>query len=374
MKLNDGTFSSQDEVEIIAERICRIIDRKWRIMEVCGGQTRSIVKYNVEALLPPQIELVHGPGCPVCVTPSVVIDDAVSLVKNRGVTLLTFGDMMRVPDSGGKPLSDYRAEGNSVKIIYSPLDALDFAAADTGREFVILAVGFETTAPLYAFAITEARKRKIRNLSFLSSLYTVPAAIGAIASDSESRIDGILAAGHVCSITGEREYEILSRKINKPVVITGFEPADIMLGIYVCLKLLQCGMATSKNAYRRAVAKEGNIKARQIMYEVFESCDSVWHGIGLIPESGLRLKKEYEQFDAAKRFSLKTAKMDDKNRFICPAGEIMQGKMQAGQCKYFGKQCTPETPLGAAMITAEGVCSILYNYSSVKYGKAAVIR
>lgn len=372
--MNNGAFSGKNDVEVIAERICRTIDRKWRIMEVCGGQTRSIVKYNIESMLPPQIELVHGPGCPVCVTPSRIIDVAVSLMESYGVTLLTLGDMMRVPGSNGRALSEYRSAGMPVKIIYSPLDVLDIAEADGNREFVLLAVGFETTAPLYAFAITEARRRHITNLSFLTSLFTVPAAIETIASDSDTRIDGILAAGHVCSITGEREYDILSRKINKPVVITGFEPADIMLGIYICLKLLQCGKVACKNAYRRAVAREGNIKARQIMHEIFESCDSVWQGIGLIPESGLELKKEYEQFDAERRFSLKTAKMANDTSFYCPAGEIMQGKMQTGQCKYFGIQCTPETPLGAAMVTAEGVCSILYNYSSVKHGNGAIAR
>lgn len=372
--MNNGFFSLRDEVEIIAERICRSIDGKWRIMEVCGGQTRSIARYNIEAMLPPQIELVHGPGCPVCVTPSQIIDNAVTLVMEHGVTLLTFGDMMRVPGSNGKPLADYRARGAAIRIIYSPLDILKIAADNADKEFVMLAVGFETTAPLYAFTILEARKQHIRNLSFLTSLFTVPAVIEAIASDSDARIDGILAAGHVCAITGEREYELLSEKINMPVVITGFEPPDIMLGIYVCMKMLQCGKAACKNAYRRVVAHDGNIEARQMMYGVFESCDAAWQGIGVINESGLRLRKEYEQFDAAGRFSLKTEKMGNKETFHCPAGEIMQGKMQAGDCKYFGTECTPETPLGAAMVTAEGVCSILYNYSGVKSGGYAVAK
>lgn len=372
MILNNNVFLSQPGVETIAERICRSIDRKWRIMEVCGGQTRSIVKYGIESLLPPQIELIHGPGCPVCVTPSQVIDDAVTLATKHGATLLTFGDMMRVPGSNGKLLSEYRSAGNRIRIIYSPLDILDIATVNSNKEFVMLAVGFETTAPLYAFVISEAMRRNINNISFLTSLFTVPAAINMIASDSDNRIDGILAAGHVCTITGEQEYETLSKMINKPVVITGFEPVDIMLGIYICLKMLQCGKAACKNAYRRAVAKEGNINARRLMYEVFESCDTLWQGIGSIADSGLKLKHKYEQFDATVRFSLKTTKMKNTTSFYCPAGEIMQGKINAGECKYFGTQCTPETPLGAAMVTAEGVCAILYNYSSVKSGNGNV--
>lgn len=374
MKSDSGFSMSSVGIDAISRRIRQTVDRQWRIMEVCGGQTRSMIKYNIEALLPPGIELVHGPGCPVCVTPPHVMDTAVSLAENSGVTLLTFGDMMRVPDSSGKPLSGYRGRGSSIKIIYSPLDALDFAAADRGRDFVMLAVGFETTAPLYAFAIEEAQRRDIKNLSFLTSLFTVPAAIEAIVSDPATCIDGILAAGHVCAITGEEEYRALSEKTSRPIVITGFEPYDIMLGIYLCTEMLQCGKPAVRNAYGRVVAKSGNIAARQAMYKVFEPCDAVWQGIGEIAGSGLKLRKEFEQFDAARRFPLKTTAMRDETGLYCPAGEIMQGKMQPSGCKYFGSECTPEAPLGAAMATAEGVCSILYNYSTARAGKRTVAR
>lgn len=357
----DRRFALKEDSETLSRRIKEIASHKWRIMEVCGGQTNSIIRYNLEALLPDNIELVHGPGCPVCVTPAAIVDKAAELAMKENIVLLTFGDMMRVPGSDGETLSEVRSKGGNIKILYSPLDAVTMAENMPGKEIIFLAVGFETTAPIYAFMILEAEKRKICNLSIISSLFAIPSAIRMIVSDPDNRIDGVLAAGHVCSITGEDEYEKLSESLKKPVVITGFEPTDIMLGIYHCIKMLEEGKPSLFNAYRRAVNRSGNVKAKGDLYEVFEPADNQWRGIGTIPASGLKLKRKYEHYNALLRFPTKA---DACETAVCRAGDIMFGKIQVHQCPYFRKQCTPEHPLGAAMVSAEGVCSIVYNYSA----------
>ncbi|MEG1574524.1 MAG: hydrogenase formation protein HypD [Bacteroidales bacterium] len=354
-------FSLKSDTELLSSKIRRISTHPWRIMEVCGGQTNSIIRYNLNALLPNTIELVHGPGCPVCVTPAAIVDKAIALAMRNDTVLLTFGDMMRVSGSNGDTLLDVRSRGEGeIKILYSPLDALSIAKNMPEKEIVFLAVGFETTAPIYAIMLLEAEKRKIHNLSIISSLFTIPAAINMIGSDPECRIDGILAAGHVCCITGEGDYIKLSEKLKKPIVITGFEPSDIMLGIYHCIEMLENRTPALYNAYRRAVGNAGNIKAKKDLYEVFEPSDKEWRGIGKIPQSGLKLRSRYEHYDALSRF---LTKVESHETTLCCAGDIMCGKISVHDCPYFGKQCTPEHPMGAAMISTEGVCIILYNYA-----------
>lgn len=355
----DKVFRNPDKVRQLSMAINRVCRHSWHIMEICGGQTHALAKYKIEELLPDKIRMIHGPGCPVCVTPVGIIDMALSLARRENVILVSFGDMMRVPGSKDDLLT-VRAEGGDIRMVYSPLDALVIAQNNPDKEVVFFAIGFETTAPIHALTIEESYRRKLTNFSLLTSLFLVPPAIRSLMKDKDCRLDGILAAGHVCSITGIEEYKNLALPLKVPIAITGFEPFDLLYGIYKCVSLLENKQYTVENAYSRAVTSEGNAKARQLMKKYFSLADVEWRGLGILPLSGLCIRDKYEQYDAIKRFQLKTGYVR-KERF-CVSGEIMKGKMLPDTCIHFGKRCTPEHPLGAAMVSSEGVCSAFYRY------------
>lgn len=329
-------------------------------MEICGGQTHSIMRYRLEEFLPPGISLVHGPGCPVCVTPLEIIDQAVYLAKTLKVILVSFGDMLRVPGTDSDLLG-VKATGGDVRMVYSPLDALKIAEENPDREVVFLAIGFETTAPANALSVKEARRRHMTNYSILNSHVLVPPAMRAILSSEDCRIEAFLAAGHVCTVMGFEEYIPLAEEFSVPVIITGFEPVDIMQGILAAVKQLEAGKAEVENAYGRAVKKEGNRHARELLKEVFAVRDQNWRGIGMIPLSGLALADSYRDFDASVRFDL--SGISTRESTICIAGQILQGLMKPIDCPAFGKECIPEHPLGAPMVSSEGACSAYYRFS-----------
>lgn len=346
-----------------AQRLRRAIDRAatrpWTIMEVCGGQTHTIVKYGIDELLPSHIELVHGPGCPVCVTPLELIDQALAIAARPEVIFCSFGDMLRVPGSRGD-LFAVKAAGGDVRIVYSPLDCLRIAEQNPERTVVFFAVGFETTAPANAMAVWQAKRRGIENFAVLVSHVLVPPAMRAILSSPTNRVQGFLGAGHVCSVMGYEEYEPLAEEFQIPVVITGFEPLDLLEGIYRCVLMLEAGRAGVENQYARAVRREGNSGALRLLDEVFEVADRKWRGIGSIPGSGYRLARVYQEFDAERRFAvggIEVAECPD-----CISGRILQGINKPRECAAFGKRCTPETPLGATMVSSEGACAAYYHY------------
>jgi len=343
----------------LSREIQRITMRHWVIMEVCGGQTHAIVKFGIDELLPEKIELVHGPGCPVCVTPIEMIDQAVTLASYPEVIFCSFGDMLRVPGSS-KDLMSVKAQGGDVHIVYSPLDAVGIAQRNPEKHVVFFAVGFETTAPANAMAVYQANKQGVSNFSILVSHVLVPPAIEALMSSSLNRVQGFLAAGHVCTIMGYKEYEPLARKYHVPIVVTGFEPLDILEGVYMCIKQLEEGRSEVENQYIRCVRQEGNLRARQIIEEVFEVVPRVWRGLGTIEQSGLGLKPEFSQFDAQKRFSLASGQEEKSNG--CISGLILQGVKKPGECPLYSTQCTPENPLGAPMVSSEGACAAYYRY------------
>lgn len=346
----------------LLDRIASVATRPWRIMEVCGGQTFTLSRYRIEELLPSGIEMVHGPGCPVCVTPAPIIDEAVEIAMRPDVILCSFGDMLRVPGSNSSLLRA-KAAGADVRILYSPLDSLKIAADNPDSQVVFFAIGFETTTPSYALLAQKAVEAGIANLSLLTSLFTVPAAVEAIKSDSECAVDALLAAGHVCAITGTGQYEALAGKFNMPVVITGFEPADMLLGILTAIEMLESETAGVRNAYSRVVADEGNVTAIRRVAEVFEPCTNEWRGIGTIVNGGMKLRQKYEHLDAHARFNLKT---DAVRRTIehegCIAGKIMKGVAKPCDCTLFADRCTPASPQGAPMVSGEGVCAAYYRY------------
>jgi len=346
-------------VETLVKKISEDVTRNWKIMEVCGGQTHAIMKYNLLQLLPPEITLIHGPGCPVCVTPVEMIDQAIELARRDRVILTSFGDMLRVPGSESDLLSE-KAAGGDIRIVYSPLDVLDLASSNPGKEVVFFAVGFETTAPAVAMAIQQARMRKLKNFSVLVSHVLVPPAIEALLSSVDHQIDAFLAAGHVCAIMGTREYTPIAEKYSIPIVITGFEPVDILLGISQAVEMLEESRHGVHNAYSRIVKTQGNLKARQMLEEVFVAGERKWRGIGSIPSSGLKLTDRYSTFDAAKRFRLAAVKKVDPGS--CVAGLILTGKKQPSECFNFGTTCTPERPMGAPMVSSEGACAAYYRY------------
>ena len=298
-------FRNPQKAKILLEAIHKITRHSWHIMEICGGQTHALARYRIEPLLPKEIKLIHGPGCPVCVTPVSIIDTAIQLALKNNVIFTSFGDMLRVPGSR-HDLLEIKSRGADIRIVYSPLDALRIASENPGHEIVFFGIGFETTAPIHALTILEAYRKKIRNFSVLTSLFTVPQAITTIAQDKECTLNGILAAGHVCAITGTSEYEKLAKHLKLSIAVTGFEPLDLLLGIYTCIDLLENREYTVKNAYRRIVAYDGNPKARQEIDEVFEICNRKWRGIGEIEKSGYQIRSKYEQYDALKRFNIKT--------------------------------------------------------------------
>lgn len=347
-------------VRACAARIAETATRRWTLMEVCGGQTHAIVRHGLDTLLPGGIELVHGPGCPVCVTPASVIDAAVAIAGHEETVLCSFGDMVRVPGTAGS-LLEARARGARVETVYSPLDALAMARADRHRHHAFLAVGFETTAPANALAVAQAAREGLENFSLLVSHVLVPPAMEAIVSAPDNRVQGFLAAGHVCTVMGWREYEPLARRHRLPIVVTGFEPLDILQGVLRCVRQLERGEHRVENQYARAVEREGNVPARALVAEIFEVVSRPWRGMGMLSGSGLRLREAYRRFDTAHRFGLNDRPRDDEQS-ECIAGEILRGLKKPAQCPAFGRRCTPARPLGAPMVSSEGACAAYYRY------------
>ncbi len=355
-------------------RLTAVATRGWRIMEVCGGQTFTLSRYRLEEVLPTGITMIHGPGCPVCVTAASTVDEAVELAMRPGVTVCSFGDMIRVPGTDHSPnrgaissLLRAKAAGADVRVLYSPLEALRIARENPAREVVFFAIGFETTTPAYAMLVEAAARSGVKNLSLLTSLFTVPAAVRAVVDDPESRVDALLAAGHVCAVTGLDDYHTLARTLQMPVVVTGFEPVDMLAGILRAVEMLERGETGVANAYGRVVSPEGSPKAREAIERVFEPCDSHWRGMGELSGGGMRLRPEYEQFDARKRFNLTTpipsslpSSPTDSPRCLAPS--IMKGLCSPSDCPAFGGECTPDHPVGAPMVSSEGVCAAHYRY------------
>ncbi len=355
----DTDFRESRHLSTLIRAIREISTTPLRVMEVCGGQTHALSRYRIEELLPDTLTLIHGPGCPVCVTPEQRVSQAVRLARNRRVILCTFGDMMRVPGEA-ESLLQAKERGGDVRMVYSPLETLRIAWENPQKEVVFFAVGFETTAPLYALLLQQIIARRIPNLSLLTALFTIPAAIEFLARDPECHIDALLAAGHVCSITGIADYKRLAQALCMPIAVTGFEPADLLYGIYQVVRLKADNDFCAINAYRRAVPDTGNVIAQREVNCYFISCDADWRGLGRIPQSGLRLRPEYEQYDACIRFSYN--QRPDYSTALCRVGEIMRGKISPHQCPLFGTRCTPDSPLGAAMVSSEGACSAFYRY------------
>lgn len=347
----------------LIERIKRTATRPWTLMEVCGGQTHTIVRQGLDELLEGAIEMIHGPGCPVCVTPLEQIDKALMLAARPDVIFTSFGDMLRVPGSDCD-LQQVRARGGNVKIVYSPLDALELARRNPDREVVFFAVGFETTAPANAMAVWRARELGVRNFSVLVSHVTVPPAISAIMESPDNRVQGFLAAGHVCAVMGWTEYEPLASKYHVPIVVTGFEPLDILEGMLMAVQQLEAGTYRVENQYVRSVRREGTPAARLRVEDVFELADRKWRGIGEIPMSGLRLRNEFSAFDAEAKFGLGDVHVSEPVE--CHAGEVLTGKLKPPRCPAFGTKCTPEHPLGALMVSAEGACAAYYHLAKYR--------
>jgi hydrogenase expression/formation protein HypD len=337
----------------------RLATRPWTLMEICGGQTHTILKFGIDSLLPPTITLVHGPGCPVCVTPLELIEKAIAIAARPEVIFCSFGDMLRVPGRT-RDLLSVKAAGGDVRIVYSPLDALQIARANPHREVVFFAVGFETTAPANAMAVYQAAQDRVENFSLLVSHVLVPPAIEAILSSPTNRVQGFLAAGHVCTVMGYVEYEPLARRYRVPIVVTGFEPLDILQGVYMCVKQLEEGRAEVENQYARAVRRQGNTHAQALIREVFEVVPRKWRGVGEIPRSGLALRAAYRRFDAEARFGLADRTEDEPGE--CMSGLVLQGLTKPPECPAFATRCTPEHPLGATMVSAEGACAAYYRY------------
>lgn len=352
------------DAEVVREyldELHKITTRPWTIMEICGGQTHSLVKNGIIGLLPGNITMVHGPGCPVCVTPLHLIDKAVYLAEQKNVILCSYGDMLRVPGSK-KSLLEAKAKGADVRILYSPLEAVKLARENPGKEVVFFAVGFETTAPANALSILHAHREGLENYSILTSHVLVPPAIEALANDSTNIVQGFLAAGHVCTIMGISEYFPLSVKYKLPIVVTGFEPVDLLQGIVMLIRQLEKGEYKLENQYSRVVKAEGNPDAINVIEAVFEICDREWRGIGEIPSSGYEVKKELQAYDANKKFNIPVEKAAESTE--CIAGEILRGIKKPRQCPRFGNKCTPLNPLGAPMVSSEGACAAYYHFSN----------
>ena len=355
-------FRNPELAKKVLKEIKNTVTRPWKIMEVCGGQTHSLVKNGILTVLPKEITMLHGPGCPVCVTPLHLIDKAVYLALKKGVILCSFGDMVRVPGSD-KSLLEAKASGADVRILYSPLEAVNIARDNPDKEVVFFAVGFETTAPSNALSVLHAQKQRLTNYSILTSHVLVPPAISALMEDPEAQIDAFLAAGHVCSIMGYWEYLPLAEKYKIPIVVTGFEPLDLLLGILAAVKQLEEGRHEVENEYARMVHKEGNKEAQNIVNRIFETGDQMWRGIGTIPGSGWHLKKEFATYDANRKFTIELEKVNENAE--CIAGDIMKGIKKPYQCPQFGKGCTPQNPLGAPMVSSEGACAAYYNFANM---------
>ena len=352
-------YRSEEAARAVSSEIRKTTTQPWTIMEICGGQTHTIVKFGIEDLLPPGITLVHGPGCPVCVTPLEIIDKAVAIASRPEVIFTSFGDMLRVPGST-KDLLSVKAEGGDVRIVYSPLDAVSLASRNPDRQVVFFAVGFETTAPANAMAVWQAHELGLTNFSLLSSHVLVPPAMEAILSSSSNRVQGFLAAGHVCTVIGFAEYLPIASRHKVPIVVTGFEPVDILQGIAMTVRQLELRQAVVENQYARAVRREGNIPAQELIRKVFEPTDRKWRGIGEIPMSGLRLREAFASFDAERIFDV--GGMSAEESPLCIAGQVLQGLKKPHQCSAFAKECTPEKPLGAPMVSSEGACAAYYHF------------
>jgi len=353
-------FRTKDQVIRILAEIKKITTQPWRIMEICGGQTHAIMQYGLHEMLPAEIELIHGPGCPVCVTSLELVDKAVAIASMENVIFTSYGDMLRVPGSN-QDLFFVKASGGDVRVVYSSLEALRIAERNPDKEVVFFGIGFETTAPANAISVIKAQERGIKNYSMLVSHVLVPPAMHAILGSPSNRVQGFLAAGHVCAIMGYEEYEPIAHKYQVPMAVTGFEPLDLALGIMETVKMLENDEVRVVNAYSRAVTRQGNLVAQKIIQKAFEICDRQWRGIGIIPSSGWKLKPEFQEFDAERRFDVRDIQTRESE--ICISGLILQGLKKPTDCPAFGKTCTPQNPLGATMVSSEGACSAYYRYA-----------
>jgi hydrogenase expression/formation protein HypD len=352
-------FRDPARTQTVLAALHKVVTRPCTIMEICGGQTHTILKYGIDKLLPNGVRLVHGPGCPVCVTPIELIDQAITIAERPGVTMTSFGDMLRVPGSTDDLLRA-KSRGADVRMVYSPLDAVRLAQNMPDRQVVFFAVGFETTAPPNAMAVAQAHRLSLENFSILCSHVLVPPAIVALMDAPDNVVEGFLAAGHVCTVMGTAEYEPLAERYRIPIVVTGFEPLDLLEGIYLTVLALEQARHGVEIQYRRSVSPKGNPAARAVMYEVFELCDRPWRGLGLIPNSGLRLTPRFADFDAAVRFGVTDLVSPESDR--CRAGEVLRGVLRPNQCAAFGRDCTPDSPLGAPMVSSEGACAAYFRY------------
>ncbi|WP_123026172.1 hydrogenase formation protein HypD [Mycolicibacterium stellerae] len=360
-------FSDPALAHKLVDQIRSATSQRWSIMEVCGGQTHSIIRHGIDQLLPDTIEMIHGPGCPVCVTPLEIIDKALEIAGRPDVIFCSFGDMLRVPGSE-KDLFHVKSQGGDVRVVYSPLDALTIAKENPDKQVVFFGIGFETTAPANAMTVYQAKRLGIENFSLLVSHVLVPPAISAIMESPTCRVQAFLAAGHVCSVMGTEEYPPLCDKYNIPIVVTGFEPLDILEGIRRTVLQLESGRHELENAYPRAVQPEGNPAAKAMLLDVFEVTDRAWRGIGMIPSSGWRLSHAYRDFDAEHRFSV--TDIHTAESAVCRSGEVLQGLIKPHECEAFGTLCTPRNPLGATMVSSEGACAAYYLYRRLEVTNA----
>ncbi|MDE3234484.1 MAG: hydrogenase formation protein HypD [Bacteroidota bacterium] len=354
-------YRDPELVETFIKELHRITTKPWTLMEICGGQTHSLVKNGLLDMLPSHITMVHGPGCPVCVTSVSVIDEAIYLAEQPGTILCSFGDMLRVPGSS-KSLLQAKAEGADIRILYSPLEAVQLAKENPDKQVVFFAVGFETTAPANALSIVHADRQGINNYSILASHVLVPPAMEAILGDEENKIDAFLAAGHVCTIMGIEEYFPVAEKYRCPIVVTGFEPVDLLQGILMAVQQLESNEYKVENQYARSVQREGNRLAQNTISEVFTVSDRIWRGIGNIPQSGYEVNERYKNFNARIRFNIDLPSAEENKE--CISGDIMKGLKKPMQCPNFGTKCTPEHPLGAPMVSSEGACAAYYHYAN----------
>lgn len=360
-------YRAPETAQRLATAMRRLTTRSWTLMEVCGGQTHSIVRFGIDELLPGEVELVHGPGCPVCVTPLELIEKALQLAGRPEITFCSFGDMLRVPGRSQDLLS-VRAAGGDVRVVYSPLDAVRIARQNPDRQVVFFAVGFETTAPANAMAVVQAERLSLDNFSLLVSHVLVPPAMEAILSSSSCRVQGFLAAGHVCTVMGYEEYIPLAERFRVPIVVTGFEPLDLLEGIYLCVKQLEEGRAEVENQYTRAVRRDGNLPAQELIQRVFRVVPRKWRGVGEIPGSGLSLRERYARFDGERRFGV--AEHTEEEASECISGLVLQGIRKPHECPAFAGSCTPEHPLGATMVSSEGACAAYYRYRRLEHAAA----
>jgi hydrogenase expression/formation protein HypD len=358
-------FRQADACQRLIREIHQTATQRWTLMEVCGGQTHGLLRYGIDEALEGVVRLIHGPGCPVCVTPLEAIDQAITLARRSDVTITSFGDMLRVPGSR-ESLLQARANGGRVRIVYSPLDAVQFAHANPHEQVVFFAVGFETTVPATALAVHQAARLELENFTLLVSHVRVQPAMEMLAASRDNSVQGFLGAGHVCTVAGYDSYEGFAKKYQLPVVITGFEPVDLLTGILECVRLLERGTAKVTNCYGRSAAAPGNLKALEIMDDVYEICDRTWRGLGVIPSGGFRLRSKWAKFDAERRFE--QCKTSAHESTECRSGEILTGRIKPTECEFFGSRCTPESPLGAPMVSTEGACAAYYRFAASRNG------